>query len=38
MSALLESGAAFLFLGERFETVQEYVGLFFIIMGLFLLG
>jgi len=38
MSAILESGAAFLFLGERFETVQEYVGLFFIIMGLFLLG
>lgn len=38
MSALLESSAAFLILGERFETVQEYIGLGFIIMGLFLLG
>ncbi len=37
-SAILESLAAWIILGERFETTREYIGLLFIIMGLFLLG
>jgi hypothetical protein len=37
MSALLESIAAYLFLGERFNNPLQYVGILFIIIGLFLL-
>ena len=34
LSALIESLAAFIILGERFETWQEYFGLVLIIVGL----
>lgn len=37
MSALLESAAAMVILGERFEDPMKYVGVIFIIIGLFFL-
>lgn len=37
LSALIESLAAFIILGERFETWREYFGLFLIIVGLIFL-
>jgi multidrug transporter EmrE-like cation transporter len=37
VSTLIESVAAFVILGERFEHVSQYVGLLLIIVGLFLL-
>ena len=37
MSALIESVAAFVVLGERFESKSQYVGVVFIILGLYLL-
>jgi multidrug transporter EmrE-like cation transporter len=37
ISALLESIIAYLYLGERFENYLEYVGLAFIVIGLYLL-
>jgi len=36
-SALLESLAAYIFLGERFESPTQYLGLGFIIAGLYLM-
>lgn len=38
MSTLLESSAAIIFLGERFDNYFQYVGLGFIIVGLYLLN
>lgn len=37
MSALLESSAAIIILGERFDHYLQYVGLCFIITGIYLL-
>jgi multidrug transporter EmrE-like cation transporter len=37
MSALVESIAAFIFLGERFDSIYQYLGLTLIIAGLFFL-
>jgi multidrug transporter EmrE-like cation transporter len=37
MSTVIESLAAYVFLGERFESGIQYIGLFLIIIGLFLL-
>lgn len=37
VSALMESAAAMVFLGERFERPSQYAGLAFVIAGLFLL-
>jgi len=37
ISALLESVAAIIFLGERFDDPIKYVGVLFIIIGLFFL-
>jgi len=37
MSAIIESLAAFVILGERFDHMGQYVGLLLIVMGLFLL-
>ena len=37
MSALLESLAAFIFLGERLNNINQYIGLILIIVGLFFL-
>lgn len=37
LSALIESAAAFFILGERFADPMQYVGLLFIILGLFFL-
>jgi len=37
MSTLIESVAAFVFLGERFEHIGQYIGLLLIVLGLFLL-
>lgn len=36
-SALLESAAAFIFLGERFDHYSQYGGVVIIILGLYLL-
>jgi len=38
ISALLESIAAYVILGERFDDPWQYVGILFIITGLFLLN
>ena len=35
ISTIIESLAAFFILGERFENVNEYIGMFLIIAGLF---
>ena len=37
ISALLESIAAYIFLGERFHSNFQYIGLIFIIIGVYLL-
>lgn len=37
MSALIESLAAYIFLGERFHNYLQYLGLCIIILGIFLL-
>jgi len=37
ISALLESAAAYVFLGERFSTHSQYIGLLLIILGIYLL-
>ena len=37
ISTIVNSLAAYIFLGERFESVYQYLGLGLIIMGLFLL-
>lgn len=37
INALMGSLAAYIFLGERFDSYQQYIGLIFIIMGLYLL-
>lgn len=37
LSGLIESLAAFWFLGERFESFTQYIGLFMIIIGIVLL-
>ena len=37
ISALIESFAAMLFLGEYFDNIYQYIGLLFIIIGLFFL-
>lgn len=37
LSALIESSAAMLFLGERFDDPMKYLGICFIIVGLFFL-
>jgi multidrug transporter EmrE-like cation transporter len=37
MSALVESVMAYVFLGERFVNYMQYVGLLFILFGLYLL-
>lgn len=37
VSTLIESIAAFIFLGERFEHIGQYIGLLLIVLGLFLL-
>ena len=37
MSGLLESLAAYYFLGERLDRTSQYVGLGFIILGMFLM-
>jgi multidrug transporter EmrE-like cation transporter len=37
ISTILESVAAFIILGERFEHNSQYVGLLLIVLGLFLL-
>lgn len=37
MSGLIESIAAYFFLGQRFESPLQYFGLGFIIMGMFLI-
>lgn len=37
ISALIESLAAFIFLGERLDDLGQYFGILFIIIGLFLL-
>jgi hypothetical protein len=37
ISALIESVAAYIFLGERFHSHIQYIGLFLIIIGVYLL-
>ena len=37
VSTIIESIAAFVILGERFEDIGQYVGLLLIVLGLFLL-
>jgi multidrug transporter EmrE-like cation transporter len=37
LSALIESGTAMIVLGERFDDPLQYVGILFIIAGLFFL-
>jgi len=37
ISALIESIAAYIFLGERFHSRIQYIGLFLIIIGVYLL-
>jgi multidrug transporter EmrE-like cation transporter len=37
MSTIVESLAAYVFLGERFDNYMQYIGLFTIVVGLFLL-
>jgi uncharacterized membrane protein len=37
INALIVSGSAYLFLGERFDHFTQYVGLVFIIVGVYLL-
>ena len=37
VSGIMESAAAYLFLGERFENPCQYLGLVFIIAGIFLI-
>jgi len=37
LSALIESASAMIFLGERFDNPLQYVGVLFIISGLFFL-
>jgi multidrug transporter EmrE-like cation transporter len=37
MSSLMESLAAYVFLGERFDSGLQYLGVLFIVVGLFLL-
>jgi multidrug transporter EmrE-like cation transporter len=37
ISALIESVAAMVFLGERFADPQQYIGIFLIVIGLFFL-
>ena len=37
VSGLLESAAAYFILGDRLERTSEYIGLVFIIVGIFLL-
>jgi multidrug transporter EmrE-like cation transporter len=37
ISALVESIAAYIFLGERFHSFSQYIGLFLIIFGVYLL-
>ena len=37
LSALLESIAAIIFLGERFDDPTKYIGIVFIVIGLFFL-
>jgi len=37
ISGVMESVAAYVFLGERFEDTSQYIGLVFISIGLFLL-
>ena len=37
ISTLIESVAAFVILGERFEHIGQYIGLLLIVLGLFLL-
>lgn len=34
-SALIESAAAYIFLGQRFDHPMQYIGLFLIVSGLF---
>jgi multidrug transporter EmrE-like cation transporter len=37
MSCLMENSFAYFILGERFQSIHEYIGMFIIIIGLFLL-
>lgn len=37
VSGIIESIAAYIFLGERFEHTSQYFGLIFIVLGLYLL-
>ena len=37
MSALIESIAAYIILGERFDNYLQYIGIVFIVIGLYLL-
>jgi multidrug transporter EmrE-like cation transporter len=37
ISTLIESMAAYIFLGERFHSVFQYIGLGFVIIGVYLL-
>jgi multidrug transporter EmrE-like cation transporter len=37
MSSLTESIAAYVFLGERFTNYNQYIGIFFIMVGMYLL-
>jgi multidrug transporter EmrE-like cation transporter len=37
ISALIESISAYIFLGERFHSYLQYIGLLFIIIGVYLL-
>lgn len=37
MSSIIESIAAFVFLGERFEHFSQYVGIFLVLIGTYLL-
>jgi multidrug transporter EmrE-like cation transporter len=37
ISTLIESAAAYIFLGERFHDIWQYIGLILIIIGMYLL-
>jgi uncharacterized membrane protein len=37
MSSLIESAAAYMFLGERFQYVSQYIGIFCIVLGMVLI-
>jgi multidrug transporter EmrE-like cation transporter len=37
MSSLIESAAAYIFLGERFQYASQYIGILFILAGMFLI-